>query len=258
MTDPGELADVGVRDPGEDVDEQLERRIAGDRGQLEMEPAEIRRPAALLFRDQRTQAGDTRLGQAAGRELHDRLLDREPGLEELVETDLGEGEVHHDRVDHRRDRRGGDHETTTGATTRPRDTCVLDEPHGLPEHVAADAVALDQLALGTEHLSFGPTELDDLGDHTVGDPRREPGFAALRAHGSRGFAAEGGVLPLVSRVPFPSMGGLNSTDGPGSFMGASDRSGRPRPSHPPRRGTGRGSPDPPRPASPTSRRFPAT
>ena len=212
LPDLRELAEVGVRHPGDDVDEQLERGIAGDRGELEVDATEVRRLAALLGRDQLAQPRRALLGEPPRRELRDGLLEHDPGFEDLVEADLREHEVDHHGVDDGRDRRRGDDDAAAGTAARPRDTGVLHQAHGLPEHRAADAVTLDQLALGAQHLPFGPAERDDVVDHPVRDARRGLGLhGTVRrrdqlVHASRSRrCAPGRSGPARSRTRSPQL-----------------------------------------------------
>ena len=53
-------------------------------------------------------------------------------------------------------------QTTTRPAPHLGHAVVVDDAHRLPEHRPADAVALDQISLGAEHLAHRPPAGDDL------------------------------------------------------------------------------------------------
>lgn len=131
--------------------------------------------AARLGIHQSAQAQEVGLVDAIGGERSHELLQREAGLEHLVEPRVDAVEVQHRGVDDRVDGRLDHDEPATGSAPHRRDLLVLHESHGLAEHGAAHAVTIEELRLGAEHFADRPA----LG-HDVGEDLRRDGGGELR------------------------------------------------------------------------------
>ena len=134
---------VQLRDPVEDVDEELEAGIAADRGHQCMELAGVTLGVDRNALGEVPQLGQVVLVGPLGRQLAGDLLEDDAGLEDLVETGVDPVQIQHHRVDDRPHRRLGDDEAATGATAGPGDLLVLHQAHGLTEHGPAHLVALE-------------------------------------------------------------------------------------------------------------------
>ena len=96
------------------------------------------------------------------RRPHAAQLDRQPGLVDLLGREVEVLEVERERP-HGGVGLGRDHhQSTARPASHLGHTVMVDDAHRLAEHGPADAVALDQLGLGTEHLAHRPAAGDDL------------------------------------------------------------------------------------------------
>ncbi len=161
----------------EQFDEELDGRIARHRGDETMErpivDVLVAASAIPLPHDERSDLVDPVLVEAVRGDLGSCRLDRDPRFEELVDVGLHEEQVDRDGIDDGVDRRGGDDEPATGAAPHAGDVLEFDDPGGLAEHGAADAVALQQVGLRAEHRAFGPPERRDVGDDPISDVGRQ-------------------------------------------------------------------------------------
>ena len=139
----GAVPEVEEGDPVEDVDEELECRVAGEGGEAGVQGAMVSHPRRL----QRTQLGAACFGQPFGGQLGCDDLEDDARLEDLGQTGVGSMQVQHRGVDDGVDRRLRHDQPAPRAPPHEGDLLVLDEPHRLPEDGPADAVALDQLGL---------------------------------------------------------------------------------------------------------------
>ena len=129
----GGIAHVEQRHLVEQVDEQLERRVAGRGGERAVQRPGVADVARLLLVDDLAQVLDVVGGESLDGHVDDELLEDHPGLEDLVESGVDAVQVQQGGVDDRLDRRLGDHEAAARATPHPGHVLVLDQAYGLPE-----------------------------------------------------------------------------------------------------------------------------
>ena len=198
---------VEQRDPVEQVHEERQGGVPGDGGEEVVQlPVVAVRPAALLL-DEGAERLDVALVEPARCELGDDLLEREAGLDHLVDLGADVEEVDRHRIGDRVDRRLEHHQPAPRTTAHAGDLEVLEQPHGLAEHGAAHAVAVQQLGLGADDLALGPALLGDVAEHPVGHDGRQlraVGPAGSGALGCLRHGASGRAYRCGSRAPEPA------------------------------------------------------
>ena len=120
---------------------------------------------------ERADAEEIGLVESLTREAGGERLEREAGLEDLVESGFHEMEVQNRRVDDRLGAGLDDDQPAPGPSAHGGDLLVLHETDGLPEHRPAHAVLLEQRGLRAEHLTDRPVLCHHVGE----DPRRDRG-----------------------------------------------------------------------------------
>jgi len=147
------------------LDEQGEGGVAGDVHDVGLERAELRRPhdaAGGDGVDALDEGGSVVAGAALGGQADGGGEERAADLEHLADrhADVGEPQAH--GADHRAAVGLAHDEPPAGTTPHAGRPGVLDEAHGLPQHRAAHAEALEQVGLGAQHRPDRPALGHDL------------------------------------------------------------------------------------------------
>ena len=157
--------------PVEDVDEQLEPRVATDGRHQRVQLTGVAARPDRCAVGETPQRGQVTLVGPLGRQLAGELLQDDAGLEDLVQRGVDPVQVEHHGVTDGADRRLADHQAPARPAAGAGDLLVLHEAHRLSEDGPAHVVALEEVRLGAQHLAHRPPQ----GHHVLDDEVRHLG-----------------------------------------------------------------------------------
>ena len=212
---------VQRRDPADDLDEQHDARVAGETGHhiVQLPLLDPLGGPPVGGRQPRPEVVELGVGGPGGGQIDGHLLDDAPGAQDLLELHPVVGEVDEGGAGDGGGVRRGHDQAAAGALAHPGHAQVLHDAHRLAQHGPADAVALHELGLGTQHLPDRPTIGDDVGPDDGGHLLGALHLVAARHDGRGRHGHAGGpvpprtgeaqpVIPTARYLPFPEAGAM--------------------------------------------------